>query len=197
MNPDNNKYQRIESFLVNLDSRNATTYKNSSYLSDVIFDLKYPIRKPKDCLYITCCLQSFTCPISWYLINETNNLLVIYLTAISVYYINVPYGNYNTIKFQITLLNLLPSGFSMSLNSINNKYTLTNYSTDDFQIYTNSTIYQIMGFSKNTLYNSYSKIMQMPFTCNFSGLNSFNILVDNIKTSNLDFFDGLSHIFNN
>ena len=122
----------------------------------------------------------FYVSISWYLINETNNLLVINLTTINVYYINVPYGNYNAITFQTALLNLLPSGFSISLNSIKNIFTLT-HSSFDFQIYANSTNYQIIGFAKNILYNSISKTMIMPFTCNFSGLNSFNILVDNIK----------------
>lgn len=191
-NLNNNKYQRIESFIVNLDSRNATLYNNTSYLSDVIFDLKYPIKRPSDCLYMTGCLQSFTTPISWYLINETNNLLVIYMVGLSVNYVYIPYGNYNAITFQTALLSVLPSGFSITLNSITNKFTLT-HSTNDFQIYPTSTIYQIMGFDKNQLYNSYSKVMILPFTCNFSGLNSFNILVDNLKTSNLDSYDGLSH----
>jgi len=192
INHQNNKFLRNESFIINLDSRNATSYNNSSYLSDVIFDLKYPIRKPNDCLYITCCLQSFTCPISWYLINETNNLLVLNVITVGLYQISIPYGNYNAITFQAALLKLLPLGFSISLNSSTNIFTLTNL-IYDFQINVNSTIYQIMGFTKNTLYNSTSKVLVLPYTCNFSGLNSFNILIDNIKTSNLDSFDGLSH----
>ena len=192
INSNNNKYHRTESFIVNLDSRNATSYNNSSYLSDVIFDLKYPIKRPNDCLYMTCCLQSFTTPISWYLINETNNLLVIYMVGLNLYNVYIPYGNYNAITFQTALLNVLPSGFSITLNSITNKFTLT-HNLSDFQIYPTSTIYQIMGFSKSQLYNSYSNILILPFTCNFSGLNSFNILVDNIKTSNLDSYEGLSH----
>ena len=125
-------YLKNENFTIVLDSRNATTYYNSTYNSEVTFEMKYPIIVPKDCLYMTWAVQAFTCPISWYLINSTNNLLSILMTD-QIYNINIPYGNYNAISFQTILLGLLPSGFNITLNILNNIYTLTHL-TNDFTI---------------------------------------------------------------
>jgi hypothetical protein len=46
-----------------------------------------------------------------------------------------------------------------------------------------------MGFKQATSYTSSNKSLTLPFTVNFSGLNSFNIQIENIKTSNLDSYD--------
>ena len=180
----NNSYLKNENFTIVLDSRNATTYYNSTYNSEVTFEMKYPILVPKDCLNMTWSVQAFTCPISWYLINSTNNLLSILMTE-QIYDINIPYGNYNAISFQSILLGLLPSGFSITLNSFTNIYTLSN-TTNNFIIRSTSTIFQIMGFLKNTSYTSVNQTLVLPFTCNFSGLTSINIICENIRTNNLD-----------
>ena len=178
------KYLKNENFTIVLDSRNATTYYNSTFNSEVTFEMKYPIIAPKDCLYMTRCVQSFTCPISWYLINSTNNLLSITMNSMT-YNISIPYGNYNATNFQTVLLSLLPSGFSISINAYTNIYTMT-HSIFDFTINSTSTIYQIMGLYKGQSYSSTSKSLTLPYTCNFSGLNSINIICENIRTNNLD-----------
>ena len=179
-----NSYLKNENFTIVLDSRNATTYYNSSYNSEVTFEMKYPIIVPKDCLYMTWCVQAFTCPISWYLINSTNNLLSILMNS-QIYDIYIPYGNCNAISFQTILLGCLPTGFNITLNSITNIYTLT-HQTYDFIVTSRSTIFQIMGFYKSQSYTSVNQTLVLPFTCNFSGLNSINIICENIRTSNLD-----------
>ena len=178
------KYLKNENFTIVLDSRNATTYYNSTFNSEVTFEMKYPIIAPKDCLYMTWCVQSFTCPVSWYLINSTNNLLSITMNSMT-YNISIPYGNYNATNFQTVLLSLLPSGFSISINAYTNIYTMT-HSIFDFTINSTSTIYQIMGLYKGQSYSSTSKNLTLPYTCNFSGLNSINIICENIRTNNLD-----------
>ena len=179
-----NSYLKNENFTIVLDSRNATTYYNSTYNSEVTFEMKYPIIVPKDCLNMTWCVQAFTCPISWYLINSTNDLLSILMND-QIYNINIPYGNYNAVTFQSTLLGLLPSGFNITLNNFNNIFTLT-HQTNDFTIRSTSTIYAIMGFNKGQSYTSINQSLTLPFTCNFSGLNSINIICENIRTNNLD-----------
>jgi len=95
------------------------------------------------------------------------------------------FGNYNINTFQSYLTSILPNTFNLTYNICNNIYTLTN-STYDFTINSNSTIYEIMGFSKNTIYSSRNKIFTFPYTCNFNGLQNINIAIDNINTNNLD-----------
>ena len=184
------KYLKNESMTIVLDSRNATTYYNGTLNSEITFEMRYPIIAPPDCLYMTWCTQSFTCPISWYLINSTNNFFSLTMNS-TTYNISIPFGNYNSINFQTVFLNLLPASFSMSLNSYTNIYTLT-HTTYDFQINSTTTLYQILGLYKNQTYMSSSKKLTFPFTCNFSGLNNINIICENIRTNNLDSYMELS-----
>ena len=182
-------YYKTDSYLIILDSRNADMYSNGTLNSDVTFEMKFPIIVPNDCLAMTMNVHSFVCPISWYLINSTNNLLSITANSI-LYNISIPYGNYNINSFQTALLALLPVGFLLTFNNLNNKLTMSYTST--FSINANSTIHQIMGFLKKTVYTSSSNNIILPFTVNFSGLNSINILCENVRTSNLDSKDNLT-----
>ena len=40
-----------------------------------------------------------------------------------------------------------------------------------------------MGFKKNTYYECVNNVIVMPYCCNFSGINSFNVKVCNISTT--------------
>ena len=64
-----------ESFLVVLDSRNATTFNNGDWKSDVTFDLQDSIRQSIDTISMQVVISSFTCPVSFYQINVSNNLI--------------------------------------------------------------------------------------------------------------------------
>ena len=91
-----------DSFIVVLDSRNATTYNNSTYLSDITFNFEDALQFPHRSLRNTCSVLSFVAANSIYNINETNNVLSINYTKYSL-----PYGNYNSTTFMSALLTLL------------------------------------------------------------------------------------------
>ena len=119
-----------DSFIVVLDSRNATNYNNSTYLSDITFNFEDALQFPHRSLRNTCSVLSFVGANSIYNINETNNVLSINYTKYSL-----PYGNYNSTTFMsalLTLLNPSTTTYSISLNSTTNKFTLTN--TSNFAI---------------------------------------------------------------
>ena len=177
-------HTEIESFIVVLDSRNAVTKYNGTYNSSVEFVIEDVIRKPRDALHIYFNVLSFTCPISFYQINSTNCKLVLMVSGNDTTY-SIPYGNYNVDTFITQLYLLIPSTFSVSFNNNNNIFTILN-STSDFSIMNTSTIYQVMGFAKNTTYTSVSNSLTLPFTVNFSGLYSFNIRCPDISTKNID-----------
>ena len=80
------------------------------------------------------------------------------------------------------LINILGPTYSITLNPINNKFTLTN--TSDFTI-NNSSINQVMGFGQTSIVSTNQSIT-MPYPCNFNGIQSFNINFDNVQTSNID-----------
>lgn len=181
MEKRNDKYVKKDSFLVVLDSRNASDYYNGSALSNISFDVKSPIQIPQDCIYMTWVVNNFVCPVSFYLINSTNNMLSLSVFGVTTKYY-FPVGNYNANSFMKAFLLLLPS-YTITLNTCNNKFTITGIT--DFTINSESTIKSIIGMDKISL-TSESNILTMPYCCNFGGLNSFNIKCGNIRTSNLD-----------
>jgi hypothetical protein len=175
-----------ESFIVVLDSRNGYII-NGSYNSEVEFQFEGElIFDTNDYIQLTFAVNSFSMANCLYIINENNNLLSITLNSVTTnYYID--YGNYNIDTFKTYLLSILPNTFSITYSTINNKYTITN-STYNFTINNTSTIYEIMGFSKKTSYTSTNKILILPYTCNFNGIQNINISWENLNTDNLDSF---------
>ena len=79
-------------------------------------------------------------------------------------------------------------GFSMTFNKITNVFTLKN-SLYEFTINKTSTIGGVMGFATGTSYSSSSKSLVMPYCCNFNGIQSLNIRLDNLTTRNIDSFN--------
>ena len=175
-----------ESFLVILDSRNGEIV-NNGYNSEIIFDFEGSLIFDNSYIQLMFCVNSFSCPNSLYMINEKNNLLSITINSILTNY-NIPFGNYNITNFISALSQILPNTFTTTYSTINNKITLTN-SLNEFSINSSSTIYEIMGFKKNTIYNSVNKILTMPYTSNFVGLKNLNIALENIQTENLESYN--------
>lgn len=173
------------SFLVVLDSVNASSKNNGDFNSDVTFDFESPIVKPSNSFLMSMCVQQFNCPNSLYNVNETNNYL--HLTENSIdYNIYIPYGNYNVNTFNTAFLSATPSNrFSLSFNKINNKFTILN-TTYDFIIKSDSTINNVMGLKKKVNQSSVLKQLVCPYNCNFNGIESLNIAINNIQTPNID-----------
>jgi hypothetical protein len=176
------KYHTVEKqILCVLDSRNGIS-DNGSNNSIVKFYFEDPIQLEFNSIHMSCSVLSFTCPNSIYNINETNNLLSLTDIRGKKDYM-IPYGNYTSQTFMIELINQIGSNYNISMNNITNIFTLN--SINDFTI-NESTIYQVMGFVQESIYTSINKSIIFPFTCNFNGLQSINIEVQNFNTSNID-----------
>lgn len=186
------RYAKKESYLIVLDSRNSEKLVNGSAHSQVIFDIRYPIVTPKDCIYMTMLCNTFVAPVSWYLINDTNNILRYTINSVT-YTCVFKNGNYNAKTFMSQFVSQMPTGFSITLDSITSKFTITY--TEFFSIQLSSSILPILGgdeygsqiYSSVPSSNKYS--LTMPYPCSFVGLNSINVKLDNIRTSNLDSYD--------
>ena len=164
---------------------NGATKSNSSFNSDLQFDIPNLIRKQNYILYNTIRIIHCEIPFSFYIINEYNNLL-----ALSTGNITIAYGNYNANSFMAALNLLLPTGMTITLNSSNGKFTLSH--TSSFSILATSTIYKIMGFSKNKVYSSTSNNIILPYPANFLGTNNIyikcpNLILDNYNTLTKDY----------
>ena len=124
---------------INLSSSSASI-KNGSYNSVMIFNIPV-IKKEKNVLYNQVSLINAQIPVSYYTINETNNLFA--LSTGSYTLIN---GNYNATSFKTMLLALLGATFSLTLDNSTGKYTLSK--TGGFTILSTKTCYKILGLEK-------------------------------------------------
>lgn len=130
-------------------------------------------------------------PNSFYILNYTNNQLVINGTT----YI-LTRGNYNVNTFMSMLLGILPVGFGMSYNSITTKFTMT-HTTIDFTINATSsacTINSVMGLGTSDL-TSTGRVLTMPNVVNFIPLQRINFRSNFLNFGCYNSVDGSSDIF--
>lgn len=129
-------------------------------------------------------------PNSFYIVNYTNNQLVI---SGSTYVI--PVGNYNASTLITVLLTILPAGYGLTYSNITNKYTMT-YSSS-FTINASSVnckINTVMGLGTTDL-PSVANTVVFPFVVNFLPLPRLNFRSDYFKFGNYNSKDGSGDIF--
>jgi hypothetical protein len=163
---------------INLSSSSANI-SNGSKNSNLLFQLPAILKYDKHILYNQISVIHAEIPISFYIINSTNNKLYINAT---LYTLTI--GNYNATTFKNMLLSLLPAGYSLYLNSTTGVFTLSY--TSNFTINSNSTCYKILGLAKNTSYSSTSNTLIFPYPCNFLGVNRLKIKSNILLTNNID-----------
>jgi len=163
---------------VNLCSSSATI-KNGTQNSVLMFKINGLLKKDPNILYNVISVIHAQIPISYYVINNSNNILIL---STGTY--TLTNGNYNASLFTTMLLSKIGVTFSLTISAITGVFTLSN--TSSFSIISGSTCYKIMGFVTNTLYNSVANVIVMPYPCNFMGVNRLKIKSTILKTNNID-----------
>jgi hypothetical protein len=173
----------IDSKQINLSS-NSSILNNGSLKSVMTFSTNSILKKEKDILYNLISVVHCEIPVSYYIINETNNYL-----SLSTGNYTLLNGNYNASSFKSMLLSLIGTNFTIILDTATGKYTIT-HSSSDFTIYPSSTCYKLMGFIQNTTYTSIAFSITMPYPCNFLGISRIKIKSNVLKTDNIDTYSG-------
>lgn len=165
----------------NLGSNSAIKYKNGSLLSDI--DLQFPniYFKDKTVREIMLSITHAEIPNSFYLVNSTNNRLVINASTLTI-----PPGNYNAINFQTAITSFLTGlGITISYSLITNKYTFS--SASSFTIQTSSTCNRFIGMGTLALTGTN---VTSPYVCNFLPIPRLLFRSTAFNTSNFNGSDG-------
>lgn len=165
----------------NLGSNSAIKYKNGSLLSDI--DLQFPniYFKDKTVREIMLSITHAEIPNSFYLVNSTNNRLVINASTLTI-----PPGNYNAINFQTAITSFLTGlGITISYSLITNKYTFS--SASSFTIQTSSTCNRFIGMGTSALTGTN---ITSPYVCNFLPIPRLLFRSTAFNTSNFNGSDG-------
>ena len=115
----------LDSRIISLNSSDAILL-NSTYKSWVKFQISGLLIEEDDILKIELSLVNAQIPISWYIINYSNNMFKVKLGNNTEQIITIPVGNYNANSL-ITALNTLinDSNFSITISEITGKLTFT------------------------------------------------------------------------
>jgi hypothetical protein len=149
---------------------------NGDMKSHIIYDLRSYINFDGDTTVdkITVSIPYALLVNSNYIINQYNNRLTIMIAGSTYNYV-FPNGNYGAGSFMTAFSNIV-TGFSISLNSTTNKFSISN-SLFAFTILGTSTIDYIMGFNENVVSSvvGLTNTAIMPRVVNFLPNASFQI----------------------
>jgi hypothetical protein len=130
---------------IHLNSKNADRFINGT--SDIEFDLPLIEAPLQHTIYLS--VQHLVIPYSFYNIDSNNNFLN-YIIGETTYNIYIETGNYNPYQLINVLQNIM-QGFTITYDSIKNKFTFTNNSYE-FTILNSSTCLRLIGF-ENTIFS--------------------------------------------
>lgn len=182
-----------ENKLIMLNTRYATRM-NGTFLSDLQFPFKGILTDEEDIVSSNICVMNCQIPISYYIINESNNQFLY-----DSNWITIPFGNYNANSL-ITILKTLMNGvipLSVSdivLTSSTGKLTFTfaTSRTLDFPTTFSTGLsgnfsYLIFGATAGSLFTGTS--ITLPFPLNLLGVNRLAIRSSKLVISSFNSFD--------
>lgn len=185
-----------EKKIINVNSNDATLKLNGSFLSNLSFAFKSIVTKDDDVEYIEGGIDSAVFPVSFYIINYSNNIFnytILYLGVYTSYSITVPVGNYDYITlFGVMRTLFLANGHNilMTISEVNGCTTIafTPSTTQVFYSinYSSSTIFRVIGFDVSTNYFPTANTITTPFPLNLLGIKKLKIFCPQLSSYNLD-----------
>jgi len=159
-----NENQIVDVKQFHLSTRgDAGTVLNGDFKSQITFSIPDAIVTDESIDFIYFSIPYAVIPNSFYIINETNNLLYVLQSSVTTLY-TFPYGNYTCQTFMTTFRALLPNQFGISMGINSNVFVIT-HTTTTFSFLDESTLDSIMGFSGTIAATGLS--LTMPRVCNF------------------------------
>jgi hypothetical protein len=173
--------------IFNISSKNTSLNDSfKSKLSISLPDLSF--HEKIENIYFS--VQHAEIPNSFYVVNYTNN--VIDINSVSY---QIPVGNYNATNLITALLLLLPT-FTITYNSITNRYTFSN--STSFIINASSTCRSVIGLgntNETAILNGSVYSLTLPFSVNFVPLPRISFKSNFFNFNNFNGIDYSNDLF--
>jgi len=170
--------------IINLYSQSATQYLNGTLKSNCTFNFKNLLEDEPDIIYSTLGVVNAQIPVSYYTINEFNNVLLTNLGTITI-----TKGNYNatTLRTELTarLVARGITGMVVTINASTGVLIFTTTTVFSF-LPTGSTAYDILGFVAGTTYTKVGNVITAPHPLNLLGIQQLRITSNALACSNSD-----------
>ena len=176
---NSNDYIQEDIRLINLYSQSATTYLNGTLKSNVSFNFKNILRDEPDIIYSTIGISSAQIPVSYFTVNEYNNVLVTNLGIVTI-----TSGNYtaSTLRTELTtqLIAIGITGMVVTISPTTGRLTFTASAPFTF---IPSPAFDILGFDYVN-YTSVANIITAPYLLNLLGIQQLRINSSALACSN-------------
>ena len=185
-------FQSTNSTQLYLNSSSADMYLNQTKKSNVVFFFDNVLKIDKNSIEMKLSLVNAQIPVSYYLINDSNNRIAISVTTdhnFMTYYF--PYGNYNVNTFIATWISYFGSQWTITFDKLQNKFQFSNslgQITFGNFVKDSNTLLSIIGFIPTQSYTSSANHLTSLYSINFSGLTKLNIKSSTFTFKNMDSF---------
>ena len=193
--------QYTETRIISLNSEYANNKINGDYLSHVEFYFKDILRDSEDIDHTSIQIINALSPVSYYTINENNDIL-----KLNSFNITITRGNYNSSNLITELKARILAVTGLSFNIIISRITgiLTFYNSTNFTFYPNA-LAKVLGF--NELVSGWTSTfssnplgdyqLTAPFSLNLLGIKKIKVLSNALPTFSYDSFGtGSTNIVN-
>jgi hypothetical protein len=175
-----------DSRLINIDSDNADIYNNSNLRSDMVYFFKGLLTEDDDSLYSQISIQSAQFPVSFYVVNYSNNTLRYQYHNSPITTISFDVGNYNATSFIAQFHSQVVNQVSLTFDKLTGKYLIN--SNQNFTFYQQgSTCFRLLGLDLESDLVGIAPYDQFaPFPCNFAGITRLKIVSEKLATYSRD-----------
>lgn len=185
-----------EKKIININSNDATQKINGSFLSELSFSFPNIVSQNEEIEYLEGGLESAVFPVSFYVVNYSNNIFsytIFHLAVYTDYSITIPVGNYDyKTLFEVMHTAFTANGhnFVLTLNEVDGRMTMEYKPTSGRVFYrinhALSTSFRILGFDIDTDYFPTANILVAPFPLNLLGIKKIKIFCPQFSNNNLD-----------
>jgi len=172
-----NDYIQEDTRLINLYSQSATEYLNGELKSDVLFNFKNILTEEPNIMHVTMGVVTAQIPVSYYTINEYNNILVT-----SEGTITITFGNYNSSSLITEMkARFLELGVTMVIiiSRTTGRLTFTRVAGAFDFLFNGSTSLDILGFNptinSSSMAGGGTNTLVAPFPLNLLGIQQLKI----------------------
>jgi len=179
----------VETKVYNLSTRSTDCdilNANTDFKSKCSYYFPDLIVRDESIEFIQYSIQYAVIPVSYYIINENNNKLVVLQNNITTTY-SFPLGNYTARLFMTQFVFTMGVGWTISLDDVKSQFTIKHASLS-FTLLSSSTIDFVIGFTNNVVSTFtggfHTAVMVRP--CNFLPLPRIRITSDELTAGGLD-----------
>ena len=179
----------VETKVYNLSTRSTDCdilNANTDFKSKCSYYFPDLIVRDESIEFIQYSIQYAVIPVSYYIINENNNKLVVLQNNITTTY-SFPLGNYTARLFMTQFVSTLGAGWTITLDDVKSQFTIKHASLS-FTLLSSSTIDFVIGFTNSVVSTFtggfHTAVMVRP--CNFLPLPRIRITSDELTAGGLD-----------